>query len=209
MAGIRAAAQAAHKKAPEGAPGEALATIMAEADRLNQRIRSLLNFSRPYDPALRKTDLRELLGSVSRLITRLPESTGRRVITELPREAVEWEVDPDYLEEALLELSLNALRAMPDGGELRLRLERHGRVASISVSDTGPGIPEGVRDRVFDLFFTTHPEGTGMGLATVKKIIEAHDGTLDLLWTGSDGTVFRVDLRSPRTSQPSPNFSSR
>ncbi len=209
LAGIRAAAQAAHKKAPEGAPGEALATIMAEADRLNQRIRSLLNFSRPYDPALRKTDLRELLGSVSRLITRLPESAGTRVITELPREAVEWEVDPDYLEDALLELSLNALRAMPDGGELRLRLERHGRVASISVSDTGPGIPEGVRDHVFDLFFTTHPEGTGMGLATVKKIIEAHDGTLDLLRTGSDGTVFRVDLCTPRTSQPSPNFSSR
>jgi len=169
-------------------------TIMAEADRLDQRIRSLLNFSRPYDPVLRKTDLRELLGSVSRLITRLPESAGTRVTTELTREPVEWEVDPDYLEEALLELSLNALRAMSNGGELRLSLERRGRVASISVSDTGSGIPEGVRDHVFDLFFTTHPEGTGMGLATVRKIIEAQDGTLDLLRTGPDGTVFRVDL---------------
>ena len=195
LAGIRASAQLAHKKAQDGPLADSLATIMAEADRLNQRIRSLLDFSRPRDLSLRKVDLRELVGSVSSTIANLSGSVETRVVSELTREPLAWYVDPEYLEEALLELSVNALRAMPDGGELRLRLERHESMARISVADTGSGIPEGVRDRVFDLFFTTHPEGTGMGLATVKKIIEAHNGTLELLRTGPEGTMFRVDLR--------------
>ena len=118
-------------------------------------------------------------------------------------------IDPDYLEEALLELAVNALHAMPAGGELRLRLENFGNMASIHVEDTGSGIPAGVRDRVFDLFFTTRPEGTGMDLATEKKIIEAHNGMIEVLRTGPEGTVYRIVLSYRYRRQPRPNFSSR
>ena len=194
LSGIRAAAQAAHKKAGPGPSADVLARIMGEADRLDHRIRGLLDFSRPHELSLRKTDLRELLESVALSVTQLPESTGKHVIPELPRDRVEREVDPDYLEDALLELAVNALRAMPEGGELRLRLERDAGGTSLSVEDTGVGIPKGVRDRVFDLFFTTRPDGTGLGLATVKRIIEAHGWTLELERTGDDGTLFRIEL---------------
>jgi len=194
LAGIRASAQMAHKKSQAGPLADTLETVMAEADRLDHRIRSLLDFSRPYDLSLRETDLRELLGSVSNTIARLPESAGVKIISDLTKDPLEWDIDPDYLEEALLELAVNALHAMPRGGELRLRLERFGNMASIHVEDTGSGIPAGVRDRVFDLFFTTRPEGTGMGLATVKKIIEAHNGMLEVLRTGPEGTAFRIVL---------------
>ncbi|MEE8556730.1 MAG: ATP-binding protein [Myxococcota bacterium] len=194
LAGIRAAAQVAHMSA-EGPSADALATVMAESDRLDRRIRSLLDFSRPYELSLRKADLRAVLGSVSSTIALLPESEGVQVVTELPRDPVEREVDPDYLEEALVELSVNALRAMPNGGRLRLILKDLGGSISIAVEDSGAGIPEGARDRVFDLFFTSHPEGTGMGLATVQKIIEAHGGALELQRTGPDGTAFRIELQ--------------
>ncbi len=194
LSGIRAAAQAAHKKAGPGPSADVLARIMGEADRLDHRIRGLLDFSRPHELSLRKIDLRELLESVALSVTQLPESNGKHVIPEVPRDRVEREVDPDYLEDALLELAVNALRAMPEGGELRLRLERDAGGTSLSVEDTGAGIPKGVRDRVFDLFFTTRPDGTGLGLATVKRIIEAHGWTLELERTGDDGTLFRIEL---------------
>jgi signal transduction histidine kinase len=191
---IRAAAQAAHRKSQPGPSADTLKTIMAEADRLDHRIGSLLYFSRPHELSLRKVDLRDVLRSVSRTVSSLPERAGTRIVTELPPDPVDWEVDPDYLEDALVELSVNALRAIPSGGELRLHVEPQGRGVAITVADTGPGIPEGARARVFDLFFTTRPDGTGMGLATVKKIVEAHGGALGLERTGPEGTVFRIEF---------------
>ena len=109
--------------------------------------------------------------------------------------------DPALLEEVLLELAGNALRAMTGRpGSLRVALHRERSRAVIEVSDTGPGIPEGVRDRVFELFFTTRPDGTGMGLATVKKIVESHGGQVDVTRTGPDGTTFRIEV--PRCPSP-------
>lgn len=191
---IRAAAQAAHRKTQAGPSADTLKTIMAEADRLDHRIASLLYFSRPHELSLRKVDLRQVLRSVVRVVSDLPERAGTRIVTDLPPDPLDWEIDPDYLEDALVELSVNALRVMPSGGELRLGVAPQGRGVAITVADTGPGIPEGVRARVFDLFFTTRPDGTGMGLATVKKIVEAHGGTLELERTGPEGTVFRIEL---------------
>ena len=110
-------------------------------------------------------------------------------------------VDPDFLEDALLELAANALRSMPDGGTLRLALAREDGGIVLRVGDSGAGVPEGVRDRLFEPFFTTRPEGTGIGLATVKKIIESHGGTIALESTGPAGSVFRIALSEDAASE--------
>jgi signal transduction histidine kinase len=107
------------------------------------------------------------------------------VAVEAPDAEVASDCDLKLLEDVLLGLGGNALR---------LVVRREERRAILEVAATGPGIPEGVRDRVFDLFFTTRPDGTGLGLATVKKIIESHGATVEVAYTGPSGTAFRIEL---------------
>jgi len=119
-------------------------------------------------------------------------------VLELASESAAVEADPAYLEEALLELGFNALRAMPDGGSLGIAMQVTEETVAVEVVDRGGGVPEGVRDRVFDLFFTTRREGSGVGLPTVRKIVELHGGRVALARSDSRGCVFRVVL--PRAS---------
>ncbi len=197
LAGIRAAAQVARQEAGDGPLADSLEGVLAEADRLDHRIRTLLDFSRPYVPTPVPTDLCMLAAEVARAIRPQAERQGVTVDVEAPSAPVESPVDPNYLEEALLELSANALRAMSEGGKLRVSVGGEGPGACIRIADTGSGIPAGVVARVFDLFFTTRADGTGMGLATVKKIVELNGGRIALESTGPGGTVFRVDLPQP------------
>lgn len=195
LAGIRAAAQLAHRQAGDGPLAETLLGVLNEADRLEQRIRSLLDFSRPHVPRLERVDLCELARTVAATLEPHARDFGIAVAVEAPDAEVASDCDPNLLEEVLLELAGNALRLMgKQGGALRLAVRREERRAILEVADTGPGIPEGVRDRVFDLFFTTRPDGTGLGLATVKKIIESHGGTVAVAYTGPSGTAFRIEL---------------
>lgn len=193
LAGIRAAAQVAHMRASGGELAvESLANVLAEADRLDHRIRSLLDFSRPYQLRLQRVDLGELLATVRRSLEDRAQAQG--VVLELSAQAAVIDADPDYLEEALLELGLNALRAMPDGGTLGITLQGADDTVVVEVVDTGGGVPEGVRERIFDLFFTTRREGSGVGLPTVKKIVELHGGRIALARSDSAGSRFRVVL---------------
>lgn len=195
LAGIRASAQLAHRQAGEGPLAETLAGVLHEADRLDQRIRSLLDFSRPHIPRVVATDLVELARTVAATLAPHARAGNVDVDVETSEEPLLGRCDPALLEEVLLELAGNALRAMTGrAGSLRLALHREGTRAVIEVSDTGPGIPAGVRDRVFELFFTTRPDGTGMGLATVKKIVESHGGQVDVARSGPDGTTFRIAI---------------
>ncbi len=197
LAGIRAAAQVAHMRASGGDLAvESLANVLAEADRLDHRIRSLLDFSRPYQLRLERVDLGELLATVRASLAERARAQG--VVLELASESAAVEADPAYLEEALLELGFNALRAMPDGGSLGIAMQVTEETVAVEVVDHGGGVPEGVRDRVFDLFFTTRREGSGVGLPTVRKIVELHGGRVALARSDSRGCVFRVVL--PRAS---------
>jgi signal transduction histidine kinase len=197
LAGIRAAAQVAHLRASSGELAvESLANVLAEADRLDHRIRSLLDFSRPYQLRLGRVDVGELLATVCRSLADRAAAQG--VAIERAGATARIEADADYLDEALLELGLNALRAMPEGGTLGIECESAQDHVIVDVVDTGAGVPEGVRDRVFDLFFTTRPEGSGVGLPTVKKIVELHGGRIALVRSDPGGRRFRIVL--PRAS---------
>jgi signal transduction histidine kinase len=102
--------------------------------------------------------------------------------------------DRFQIEQLLLNLVLNALQAMPDGGTLTLRTRRGGAWELVEVCDTGLGIPEAIRERIFDPFFTTRDvgEGTGLGLAVSYTIATAHGGGLEVDTTEGEGSVFRV-----------------
>lgn len=194
LAGIRAAAQMAREQAGAGPLAETLGGVMREADRLDQRVRTLLDFSRPFEPSPRPTPLGPLLRDVASALagSAAARSVAIRIAEEpgLPAALV----DPDYLEEALLELGGNALRVLEPGGTLTFEAALDGPRVALRVRDDGPGVPAGVRARLFEPFFTTRPDGTGMGLPTVRKVIERMGGEVALEATSEAGTTFRVVL---------------
>jgi signal transduction histidine kinase len=98
------------------------------------------------------------------------------------------------LKQAVLNLVLNAVEAMPDGGQLQLTLSRRGEMAEITVGDTGKGIPTEDRQKVFQLFFTTRPGGSGIGLASTFRIVQLHNGSINFTSEVGRGTTFRIEL---------------
>jgi len=173
---------------------ESLSSALSEVDRLEQRMRSLLDFSRPFEPKTSVVDVRALMEAVARTLRSRAERQQVEIRIEGPASGPQVHTDPDFLEEVLLELAGNALRYMPTGGTLGFQATSSGGPTTLRISDTGPGVPAGVRDRVFELFFTTRADGTGLGLAMVKKIVERQGGSVALESSGPSGTVFRIDL---------------
>ena len=178
-----------------------------QTDRLDQRISTLLDFSRPFEPQVRIVDVATIVESVRAAAESQARREHKQIRAEVPEAPVRARVDPDYLEEALLELTANALRMISQGGNVTLGLEAHEGVAILRVSDDGPGIPPGVRSRIFELFFTTRDEGTGMGLSMVKRLVETLGGRVSLESSGEDGTTFRIEIpledRTGRAAGPS------
>lgn len=116
------------------------------------------------------------------------------MVQSLPESVPEVFVDRDLLKQAVLNLLLNAVDAMPNGGQIRLELVRRGEMAEISVADTGKGIPLENRQKIFQLFFTTRPGGSGIGLASTFRIVQLMNGSIDFSTEVGKGTTFRIEL---------------
>jgi signal transduction histidine kinase len=112
----------------------------------------------------------------------------------LPIDVPEVYVDRALLKQAVLNLMLNAVEAMPGGGQLRLILSRRGEVAEIAVGDTGKGITTENKQKIFQLFYTTRPGGSGIGLATTFRIVQLHNGSITFSSEVGRGTTFRIEL---------------
>ncbi|HXY32371.1 MAG TPA: ATP-binding protein [Gemmatimonadaceae bacterium] len=210
LASLRAAAQLAQRHSESGPSRDYLTSIIDEVDRLDRRVSHLLSFSRPapFHP------LRE---SVNRLVEELVVTVGellreRGVELRLEMPPVPpVRVDPMQVEQALLEIVSNAMDAMPDGGRLRISTRSElgadgpGSVV-IEIADTGGGIPEHLLPSVCDPFFTTRPEGTGLGLAVAKRFVEQNGGRLEIESTPGTGTVVRIRL--PATKDDPQNVDS-
>jgi signal transduction histidine kinase len=194
LAGISAAAQVARETAGEGPLTQSLSDIVEESRRLEERARRLLDFSSPLQPHFEDCDVRNLVPPVAHALQARSDGSGVTVEMKLPSEAMRVVADPHMITEVLYELGGNALRAMPGGGRLLLEGRVEGSQIVLEIADTGCGIPEGVRGRIFELFFTTRSDGNGMGLAHAKKMIELQGGRISLDWTGAEGTAFRIDL---------------
>ncbi|MFM8326671.1 MAG: ATP-binding protein, partial [Pirellulaceae bacterium] len=110
------------------------------------------------------------------------------------------QADPAQLEQVLLNLTLNAMAAMPSGGTVRFAVSIEPQSIRLDISDTGYGIPPEIQSRIFDPYFTTRSDGTGMGLALCEKIVRQHDGRIDFQ-TSTSGTTFSIHL--PKNDAPS------
>jgi len=182
---------------PPGADGAALQAVNvldAEIDRLDAVVKRFLDFSRPMDVRLEPTQLADLLREVLEVAQPQLQKANVTVARLLPIGIPEVFVDRDLLKQAVLNLVLNAVEAMPNGGQLQLTLSRRGEMAEITVGDTGKGISPEDRKKVFQLFFTTRPGGSGIGLASTFRIVQLHNGSIDFTSEVGRGTTFRIEL---------------
>src|SRR6266853_608892 len=182
---------------PDEADAEAQQAVQVldkEIDRLDAVVKRFLDFTRPVELKLEATDLSELLREVVRVAQPQMQKAGVEIEELLGNGVPEVWADRDLLKQAVLNLVLNAAEAMSTGGELRVELARRGEMAEISVSDTGRGIPLENQQKIFQLFFTTRPGGSGIGLATTFRIVQLHNGSIDFQSEAGRGTTFRIEL---------------
>ena len=151
-----------------------------EMQRLDRVVQTLADFSRPMELHLHEQDLRGVVNSVVELTSFEMAENNVQVTAEMPRDAVMVRVDGEQMRQALLNLMLNGMQAMPEGGALRVVVRREGQFALVEVVDAGEGIPAEVLPRIFELYFTTKPKGSGIGLATTYRILQMHGGAMEV-----------------------------
>lgn len=178
----------------QSAAWQAVQVLDKEIDRLDQVVKRFLDFTRPMDVRLEATQLADLLKEVLEIAKPQLEKSNISLATLLPIDVPEAYVDRALLKQAVLNLVLNAAEAMPNGGQLRLVLSRRGEMAEITVGDTGKGIPPENKQKIFQLFFTTRPGGSGIGLASTFRIVQLHNGSIDFTSEVGRGTTFRIEL---------------
>jgi PAS domain S-box-containing protein len=181
-------------KEQESGALQAVHVLDKEIDRLDAVVKRFLDFTRPMDVRLEATQLAELLKEVLEVAQPQMQKANVQVAQLLPIDVPEVYVDRALLKQAVLNLVLNAAEAMPNGGQLRLVLSRRGEMAEISVGDTGKGIAPEHRQKIFQLFFTTRPGGSGIGLASAFRIVQLHNGSIDFTSEVGRGTTFRIEL---------------
>jgi signal transduction histidine kinase len=180
-----------------------LDVIQSEIARLDRVVQTLVDFSRPVELQLRVQDLRDIVSSVLMLASAELETRQVRVVSRLPERQVMVRIDADLLKQALLNVVLNGAQAMSTGGDLEVRLTEDSRWAAISVRDHGEGIPDNIRGRIFDLYFTTKKDGSGIGLAMTYRILQLHHGQLDVESKPGHGATFTFRLPiSPADQKP-------
>ena len=151
-----------------------------EMHRLDRVVQTLADFSRPMELELREHDLRRVVEQTIDLAGAEFREHGVMIEKELPAGPIMVRVDAELLRQALLNLLLNAMQAMPNGGVVRMAVRRDQRIAVVEIADNGVGIPAHLLPRIFDLYFTTKPRGSGIGLAMTYRIVKLHGGTMDV-----------------------------
>ncbi len=171
--------------------------------RLDRVVQTLADFSRPMEMHLQEHDMREVVAAVMELTAAEMAENGVRVTMDAPHEPLLVRVDAEQVRQALLNLLLNGMQAMPEGGAMQVTLRREQQFAVVEVKDQGDGIPVELLPRIFELYFTTKPKGSGIGLAMTYRILQMHGGALEVRSNtdskaADHGTVFT--LRMPMIS---------
>ena len=171
-----------------------LERVRKETGRLNDIVEDFLRFAKVQDLRTEPTDLNALVDDLRDFCE--PHAVEQHVVirTQYDPDLPLVPLDVDLFKQALWNLIRNAQHAMPDGGDLMLKTQRDGDHALLTVTDTGLGMDEGVAARVFDAFFSTRPGGSGLGLPTTRKVVEAHGGSIALQSEPGQGTMFTVRL---------------
>jgi signal transduction histidine kinase len=203
LTGIRTTIQFVQSKLPKSSTlGGDLEDAIKELDRIEQFTTDLLQFARPKISELRETNINDVIEKVLGHVGLHCAEMGIQLKRELAGELPHIPLDADAVRQALLNIVLNALDAMPDGGVLRVssssRRYRSRRAVEVAVADTGTGIPEEILDKIYDPFFTTRgPGGTGLGLSITLQIVKEHGGRIYLRNRPQGGVIFRLSFPVP------------
>ncbi|MDE3199210.1 MAG: PAS domain-containing protein [Acidobacteriota bacterium] len=169
--------------------------ISSEILRLDRVVKTFLDFTRPVQLNLSDVRLADFMQEIASLAGPQAAAAGIEIVEDIKVEDAIIAVDADLLKQAVLNILVNAVEAMKDGGTLRIEAALRGDTADIRIIDNGPGIPSGIREKIYDLYFTTKEGGSGIGLAMTYRIVQLHDGTIDFESEPGQGTVF--SLRFP------------
>jgi len=178
----------------EPEPQQAVKMLDSEIDRLDRAVKTFLNFTRPVELKLEETDLRALLEEVLDAARPSITKAGLALHADLPSDVPPVLVDRQLIHQAALNLLLNACDFTDPGGRITLSLRRAGEFAEIAVKDTGRGILPEDKKKIFQLFFTTRPGGSGIGLPNTFRFVQLHNGRIEFESETGRGTTFRVEL---------------
>lgn len=172
---------------------EMLCVIKTEVARIGGVLEGFRDFASIDRLSCSELSIDELIDRQVKLIKPKADAQMIDVVVRISEALPPIHADRIRLEQVMLNLFVNAMDAMPDGGKLTIQLSTAPSAVRIEVIDTGPGIPEDLKKRIFDPYFTTKSEGTGMGLALCDKIVRLHNGTLDFR-SSQHGTIFDITL---------------
>lgn len=176
----------------------AAGVMIQEVERLNRAVSELLDLARPTDIKSRTTDVKPLLDRSIQLVQADAANRQVRIDLEIADNVCPVDIDPDRISQCLLNLYLNAIEAMKNGGVLSVQCRKEtDRTLVIAVGDTGAGIAPADLGKIFDPYFTTKGNGTGLGLAIVQKIVEAHHGYVRAESRPGKGTCMTIELPCP------------
>ncbi len=158
---------------------------------MNKIVSDLQDYARQPKPSFVEYDLQGLIDDTRSSIS-IPTSV--EVLTSFEPGFPKLTVDPNLLRRAFTNIIANALQAMPDGGQLRIKAWKNKELATISFQDTGKGIPEDIKAKIFNPLFTTRDKGVGLGLAVAKQLVESHHGDIKVSSKVGEGTTFTVEI---------------
>jgi two-component system sensor histidine kinase AtoS len=175
---------------------EVLLKVLSEIKRLELLIKALLNFAKPPKPQFSLVDIQAILESVTSFSLKNPDFASIRVLRQYDECFPKTMADPMQLQQVFMNLILNAVEAMPHGGTLELKTfhDKATQSLQIMISDTGDGIGDEMKDKIFQPFFTTKSKGTGLGLAITKRLIEQHGGNIIAENNYPKGTAFKISF---------------
>jgi PAS domain S-box-containing protein len=196
LAGVRGAIQViGGRLPPESGDAAVVRHIIARLDALDELMSDLLLFARPPQAHIVPVNIMALARETSELVAQ--ESGARDVRFEVDGTVTSVMADPKLLKSVLLNLLLNATHAIQNTGTVRTSIVAIDRACLVTVTDTGSGIPAEIRDRIFVPFFTTKSRGTGLGLPTAKRLVEAHRGRITVDCPPGGGTIVAIELPQP------------
>jgi signal transduction histidine kinase len=168
--------------------------IGSEIRRLDRVVQTLVDFTRPVTLRLADIDLRRLLDEVITLATPDAEKHGVHLVRDIAEEPLPVRIDADLVKQAILNVVINGMQAMGDreSSTMRVSAQPLGNEAVIEIQDEGGGIPEKIRDKIFNLYFTTKAGGSGIGLPMTYRVMQLHNGAMDFDSVEGVGTKFRL-----------------
>ena len=167
--------------------------LRSEVARINKIITQFLSYAKPLDIQLKRVNSKEFFGDIHRLFSEQAKLKGTQ-LKKPSNQSFEMTIDPELIKQSLMNLVQNALDAVDKNGKVEINYFKKEDNLIIEIADNGKGIPEKIKNKIFDLYYTTKPEGMGLGLSIVQKIIAEHKGTIEVFSEKNKFTKFKINI---------------